>query len=88
MDINNNKVNKNLQRLVLSQHVKIDMGRAYCIISCSKHRLSDMVNTVDSLREKHWQVVPGLTSDDGLVFQAMSKPLTLSKNTNNKKKGV
>ncbi len=88
MDINNNKVNKDLQRLALSQHVKIDMGKTYCIISCSKHRLSDMVNTVDAMQEKHWQVVPGLTSDDGLVFQAMSKLQTISKNTNNKKKGV
>ena len=88
MNISNNKLNKNLQYVPLSQHVKIDMGQQYCIISCSKHRLSEMVDTIDSLRKKHWQVVPGLTSDDGLVFQAMSKSLTISKNTNNKKKGV
>ena len=88
MDLNNNKINRDLHHLALSQHVKIDMGKTYCVISCSKHRLSDMVNAVDSLQEKHWQVVPGLTSDDGLVFQAMSKTLTISKNTENKKKGV
>ena len=57
----------------LNQHVKIDMGSAYCIISCSKHRMSDLVSAIDSLVEKGWSIIPGLTSDDGFVFQAMTK---------------
>ena len=57
----------------LNQHVKIDMGSTYCIISCSKHRMSDLVSVIDSLVEKGWSITPGLTSDDGLVFQAMTK---------------
>ena len=64
----------------LSQHVKIDMGLKYCILSCSKHRLSDMVETVESLTGKGWKVVPGLTSDDGIVFQSMIKNLEYLEN--------
>ena len=67
-------------RLKLSQHVKIDMGLKYCILSCSKHRLSDMVETVESLTGKGWKVVPGLTSDDGIVFQSMIKNLEYLEN--------
>ena len=64
----------------LSQHVKIDMGLKYCILSCSKHRLSDMVEIVESLTGKGWKVVPGLTSDDGIVFQSMIKNLEYLEN--------
>ena len=67
-------------QLKLSQHVKIDMGLKYCILSCSKHRLSDMVETVESLTGKGWKVVPGLTSDDGIVFQSMIKNLEYLEN--------
>ena len=63
-----------------SQHVKIDMGLRYCILSCSKHRLSDMVETIESLTGKGWKVVPGLTSDDGIVFQSMIKNLEYLEN--------
>ena len=67
-------------QLKLSQHVKIDMGLKYCILSCSKHRLSDMVETVESLTVKGWKVVPGLTSDDGIVFQSLIKNLEYLEN--------
>ena len=67
-------------QLKLSQHVKIDMGLKYCILSCSKHRLSDMVETVESLAGKGWKVVPGLTSDDGIVFQSLIKNLEYLEN--------
>ena len=56
------------------------MGLKYCILSCSKHRLSDMVETVESLTGKGWKVVPGLTSDDGIVFQSMIKNLEYLEN--------
>ena len=57
----------------LSQHVKVDMGSTYCIISCSKHRLPDLVKVIDDFVEKGWSITSGLTSDDGLVFQALTK---------------
>ena len=80
MRYSNAKNNLKENQLKLSQHVKIDMGLKYCILSCSKHRLSDMVETVESLTGKGWKVVPGLTSDDGIVFQSMIKSLEYLEN--------
>ena len=80
MRYSNAKNNLKENQLKLSQHVKIDMGLKYCILSCSKHRLSDMVETVESLTGKGWKVVPGLTSDDGIVFQSMIKNLEYLEN--------
>ena len=71
----------------LSQHVKVDMGSTYCIISCSKHRLPDLVNVVDDFVEKAWSITSGLTSDDGLVFQAITK-ISTNKKVIHSKKGV
>ena len=71
----------------LSQHVKVDMGSTYCIISCSKHRLPDLVKVVDDFVEKGWLITSGLTSDDGLVFQALTK-ISNNKSLSNIKKGV
>ena len=75
MQYDNTQNNLNQNQFKLSQHVKIDMGYRYCILSCSKHRLSEMVETVESLSEKGWEIIPGLTSDDGLVFQSMLRNL-------------
>ena len=69
----------------LSQHVKVDMGSTYCIISCSKHRLPDLVTAIDEFVEKGWSITSGLTSDDGLVFQALTKTSNDQKLSNNKK---
>ena len=57
----------------LSQYAKLDMGQNYCIVSCSKHRLPDLVNVVDSMVNEGWMIASGLTSDDGLIFQSISK---------------
>ena len=65
-----------------SQHVSITKGQNYCIISCSKHRLPDLIDTIDEMTIKGWEVLPGLTSDDGLVFQA------LEKSTNSKTRSI
>ena len=80
MQYNDAKKNLGQNQFKFSQHVKIDMGLRYCIISCSKHRLSDMVETVESLTKKGWKVIPGLTSDDGIVFQSMIKNLEYLEN--------
>ena len=85
MEINNIKVSQNSDYVKLSQHVKVDMGSTYCIISCSKHRLPDLVNAIDDFVEKGWSITSGLTSDDGLVFQALTKTSNDQKLSNNKK---
>ena len=84
IDKNNPQVSKHVK---LSQHVKVDMGSTYCIISCSKHRLPDLVSAVDNLVEKGWSITSGLTSDDGLVFQGMSK-FSKDEELSKQKKGV
>ena len=71
----------------LSQHVKVDMGSTYCIISCSKHRLPDLVKVIDDFVEKGWLITSGLTSDDGLVFQALTK-ISNNEKLSNSEKGV
>ena len=73
MNFSDIKVSQNSDYVKLSQHVKVDMGSTYCIISCSKHRLPDLVNAIDNFVEKGWSITSGLTSDDGLVFQALTK---------------
>ena len=74
-------------KVKLSQHVKIDMGSTFSIVSCSKHRLPDLVSAVDNLVEKGWSITSGLTSDDGLVFQGMSK-FSKDEELSKQKKGV
>ena len=54
-------------------HVKINMGVTYCIISCSIHKLSELVKVVDSMCLDGWDATSGITSDDGMVFQSMTK---------------
>ena len=85
MEIIDKKSPKNSDYFRLSQHVKVDMGSSYCIISCSKHRLPDLVNAIDDFVEKGWSITSGLTSDDGLVFQALTKTSNDQKLSNNKK---
>ena len=58
-----------------SQHVSVNKGQRYCIVSCSKHRLPDLIDTLDEMIMKGWEILPGLTSDDGLVFQALKKSI-------------
>ena len=87
MEIIDKKNPKNSDYVKLSQHVKVDIGSNYCIISCSKHRLPDLVTAVDQFVEKGWSITSGLTSDDGLVFQALTK-ISNHEKFSNSKKGV
>ena len=87
MEIINKKSSQDSNYAKLSQHVKVDMGSTYCIISCSKHRLPDLVNVIDDFVEKGWSITSGLTSDDGLVFQALTK-VSNNEKLSNFKKGV
>ena len=70
-----NNINQNITnpKHNYSQHVSINKGQNYCIVSCSKHRLPDLIDTLDEMIIKGWEILPGLTSDDGLVFQALKK---------------
>ena len=87
MEIIDKKNLKNSDYFKLSQHVKVDMGSTYCIISCSKHRLPDLVKVIDDFVEKGWLITSGLTSDDGLVFQALTK-ISNSEKLSTSEKGV
>ena len=87
MEIIDKKNPKNSDYVKLSQHVKVDMGSTYCIISCSKHRLPDLVKVIDDFVEKGWLITSGLTSDDGLVFQALTK-ISNSEKLSTSEKGV
>ena len=49
------------------------MGSNYCILSCSKHNLSEFVSAVDELYSKGWTTASGITSEDGKLFQSMSR---------------
>ena len=64
------------------EHVKINMGSTYCIVSCSIHKLSEFVRVVDSMCSEGWFATSGITSDDGMVFQSMSK-MPLNNNQSN-----
>ena len=87
MEIIDKKNSHNSGHHKLSQHVKVDMGLTYCIISCSKHRLPDLVRVIDDFVEKGWSITSGLTSDDGLVFQALTM-ISNNKKLPNNNKGV
>ena len=63
-------------------HVKINMGVTYCIISCSIHKLSEFVKVVDSMCLDGWGATSGITSDDGMVFQSMTK-MSINNNQSN-----
>ena len=64
------------------EHVKINMGSTYCIVSCSIHKLSEFVRVVDSMCTEGWFATSGITSDDGMVFQSMSKMPLINNQSN------
>ncbi len=73
-DKSQDKLNPNNQ---FNQHVSINKGQNYCVVSCSKHRMPDFIDVIDEMTIKGWEITSGITSDDGLVFQTLIK---LSKN--------
>ena len=70
---NENSIENNIIVKTHGDHVKISMGSTYCIISCSIHKLSEFVKVVDSMCSDGWVATSGITSDDGMVFQSMSR---------------
>ena len=72
MAINDYSIENNITAKGYGNHVKVNMGSTYCIISCSIHNLSEFVRVVDDMCLKDWAITSGITSDDGMVFQSMS----------------
>ena len=70
-DKSQDKLNPNNQ---FNQHVSINKGQNYCVVSCSKHRMPDFIDVIDEMTMKGWEITSGITSDDGLVFQTLIKP--------------
>ena len=70
-DKSQDKLNPNNQ---FNQHVSINKGQHYCVVSCSKHRMPDFIDVIDEMTIKGWEITSGITSDDGLVFQTLIKP--------------
>ena len=79
---NGQSIENNIIVKKYGSHVKINMGAAYCIISCSIHKLSEFVKVVDNMCLDGWDASSGITSDDGMVFQSMTK-MSINNNQSN-----
>tara|TARA_B100001027_G_scaffold158971_1_gene112151 strand:- start:35 stop:298 length:264 start_codon:yes stop_codon:yes gene_type:complete len=73
MVIKNSSFEHDIKIEKYGKYVSVNMGTQYAVVSCTKHHLSDFVKVVDELSMKGWVTTSGLTSEDGKVFQAMSK---------------
>jgi len=71
----------------LGSYVEAYIGTSYCVLSCSKHNLSELVSAIDDLYSKGWTAMSGITSEDGKIFQSMSK-LPFNSEQLNVSKGV
>ena len=87
MVIKNSSFENDIKIEKYGKHVSVNMGTQYAVVSCTKHHLSDFVKVVDELSMKGWSITSGLTSEDGKVFQAMSKSPADNNNVN-RNKGV
>ena len=87
MVIKNSSFEHSIKIEKYGEHVSVSMGTQYAVVSCTKHHLSDFVKVVDELSIKGWSTSSGLTSEDGKVFQAMSKS-PADYNNVNRNKGV
>ena len=82
MVIKNSSFEHNIKTEKYGEHVSVIMGTQYIVVSCTKHHLSDFVKVVDELSMNGWIITSGLTSEDGKVFQAMSKSPADNNNVN------
>ena len=67
----NNGITKDVKMVRHGEHVEIEQGIRYAILSCSKHHLSSLVIAVDKMLLAGWSVSSGITSEDGKLFQAL-----------------
>ena len=83
----NNGIKKDVKLIRHGEHVQIEQGVRYAILSCSKHHLSSLVATADKMLLSGWSISSGITSEDGKLFQPLYKS-PLDNNQLNSKKGV
>ena len=87
MVIKNSSIENDIRVEKYGKHVSVSMGTHYAVVSCTKHQLSDFVKVIDDLSLKGWVITSGLTSEDGTVFQSLSKSPSTNNNVN-RNKGV
>ena len=87
MVIKNSSIENDIKVKKYGEHVSVNMGTHYAVVSCTKHQLSDFVKVIDDLSLKGWVITSGLTSEDGTVFQSLSKSPSTNNNVN-RNKGV
>ena len=82
-----NGIKKDVKMIRHGEHVQIEQGVRYAILSCSKHHLSSLVAAADNMLLSGWSISSGITSEDGKLFQALYKspPENIKLNS---KKGV
>tara|TARA_S200000501_G_scaffold103482_1_gene96919 strand:- start:242 stop:505 length:264 start_codon:yes stop_codon:yes gene_type:complete len=72
-------INNSIIATKFGNHVEGYIGSSYCILSCSKHDLSEFVSVIDDLCSKGWTASTGITSEDGKIYQSLSKISTNGK---------
>ena len=81
----NNGIEKDVKLIQYDEHVQIEQGIRYAILSCSKHHLSSLVTEVDNMLSSGWSISSGITSEDGKLFQSLFKaPLNNIQSNSNK----
>ena len=80
-----NGIKKDVKLIRHGEHVQIEQGIRYAILSCSKHHLSSLVTAADKMLLSGWSISSGITSEDGKLFQALYKSPSDNIQLNSKK---
>ena len=80
-----NGIKKDVKMIRQGEHVQIEQGVRYAILSCSKHHLSSLVAAADNMLLSGWSISSGITSEDGKLFQALNKSPSDNIKLNSKK---
>ena len=80
-----NSIKKDVKMIRHGEHVQIEQGVRYAILSCSKHHLSSLVAATDKMLLSGWSISSGITSEDGKLFQALYKSPSDNIKLNSKK---
>ena len=83
----NSSIGSDIEVKKYGKYVSVNIGTCYAVVSCTKYQLPDFVKVVDDLSLKGWVITSGLTSEDGTVFQSLSKSPSTNNNVN-RNKGV
>ena len=81
----NNGIKTDVKMIRHGEHVQIEQGVRYAILSCSKHHLSSLVAAADNMLLSGWSISSGITSEDGKLFQALYKSPSDNIQSNSKK---